>query len=77
MHDQPRTQPFTGAQLGQRHALRAGGVVRHTGSSGHLRVEVESRGAKVDYVRSIVPGLTRAALENAHVEHSYAVRPRR
>ncbi len=52
-----------------------GGVI--LGSSGHLRVEVASSGAKVDYVRSIVPGVTRADFENAAVEHTYTVRPRR
>jgi predicted phosphodiesterase len=51
-----------------------GGVI--LGSSGHLRVEVESGGARVDYVRSIVPGVTRSDLENGAVEHSYTVRPR-
>jgi hypothetical protein len=37
---------------------------------------VEANQAKVDYVRSIVPGVTRADLENGAVEHSYKVRPR-
>ena len=46
------------------------------GSSGHVRVTVEANQAKVDYVRSIVPGVTRADLENGAVEHSYKVRPR-
>ncbi|MBX7209186.1 MAG: metallophosphoesterase family protein [Verrucomicrobiaceae bacterium] len=46
------------------------------GSSGHLRVSVEANDAKVDYVRSIVPGVTRADTENGTVEHSYSVRPR-
>lgn len=46
------------------------------GSSGHVRVTVNANEAKVDYVRSIVPGVTRSDLENGAVEHSYAVRPR-
>lgn len=52
-----------------------GGVI--LGSSGHVRVTVEANEAKVDYVRSIVPGVTRADLENGAVEHSYVVKPRR
>ena len=51
-----------------------GGVI--LGSSGHLRVTVDAHEAKVDYVRSIVPGVTRADLGNGVVEHSYAVQPR-
>ena len=51
-----------------------GGVI--LGSSGHLRVTVEADHATVDYVRSIVPGITRADLENGSVEHSYTVQPR-
>lgn len=47
------------------------------GSSGHVRVTVEANEAKVDYVRSIVPGVTRADLENGAVEHSYTVKSRR
>jgi predicted phosphodiesterase len=46
------------------------------GSSGHLRVAVGASEAKVDYVRSIVPGVTRADFENGAVEHSYTVQPR-
>ncbi len=46
------------------------------GSSGHVRVTVNEKEAKVDYVRSIVPGVTRADLENASVEHSYKIKPR-
>lgn len=52
-----------------------GGVI--LGSSGHVRVTVEANETKVDYVRSIVPGATRADLENGAVEHSYVVKPRR
>ncbi|MCB1224308.1 MAG: metallophosphoesterase [Verrucomicrobiales bacterium] len=43
------------------------------GSSGHLRVTVGPQEAKVDYVRSIVPGVTRDSLANGTVEHSYRV----
>ena len=32
--------------------------------------------AKVDYVRSIVPGVTRGDVENASVEHRYTIQPR-
>ena len=32
--------------------------------------------ANVDYVRSIVPGVTRADLENGAVEHSYTIKYR-
>ena len=46
------------------------------GSSGHLRVTVSSHEAKVDYVRSIVPGVTRDNLANGTVEHSYVILPR-
>jgi predicted phosphodiesterase len=46
------------------------------GSSGHLRVEVSASEARVDYVRSIVPGVTRAEFNNGAVEHSYVVQPR-
>jgi len=46
------------------------------GSSGHVRVTVGEKEAKVDYVRSIVPGVTRSDLENGAVEHSYVVRPK-
>ncbi len=52
-----------------------GGVI--LGSSGHVLVTVSENEAKVDYVRSIVPGVTRADLENGAVEHSYIIRPRR
>ena len=46
------------------------------GSSGHLRVTVSEGEAKVDYVRSIVPGVTRSNMPNASVEHSYTIKPR-
>lgn len=46
------------------------------GSSGHLRVSVSASDAKVDYVRSIVPDVTRSDLDNGAVEHSYTVQPR-
>ena len=52
-----------------------GGVI--LGSSGHVRVTVESNQATVNYVRSVVPSVTRADIENAGVEHSYTVKPRR
>lgn len=48
-----------------------GGVI--LGSSGHLRVSVEGAAATIDYVRSIVPGVTRDDLKNGAVEHSYKV----
>lgn len=46
------------------------------GSSGHVRVTVSEKEAKVDYVRSIVPVVTRSDLENGAVEHGYIVRPK-
>jgi hypothetical protein len=46
------------------------------GSSGHLRVTVEAEQAKVEYVRSAVPGVTRADAVNEKVEHSYVIKPR-
>ncbi|MFO1484301.1 MAG: metallophosphoesterase [Verrucomicrobiaceae bacterium] len=46
------------------------------GSSGHLRVTVSSQQAKVDYVRSIVPGVTRDNIANGAEEHSYVIKPR-
>jgi len=46
------------------------------GSSGHLRITVEPAKATVDYVRAIVPGITRDDLKNGTVQHSYTVRPR-
>ena len=52
-----------------------GGVI--LGSSGHLRVTVNPRETKVDYVRSIVPGVTKAGIENGAVEHSYMIQPKR
>ena len=45
------------------------------GSSGHVRVTVGEKEAKVAYVRSIVPDVTRADMENASVEHSYTIKP--
>ncbi len=44
------------------------------GSSGHVRVTVGPAEAKVDYVRSIVPGVTRDDLPNASVQHSYTLK---
>jgi predicted phosphodiesterase len=52
-----------------------GGVI--LGSSGYVRVTVGPREAKVDYVRSIVPGVTRGSIENGAVEHSYTLQGRR
>ena len=46
------------------------------GSSGHIRVTVEAEQAKVEYVRSAVPGVTRADAVNENVEHSYVIKPR-
>lgn len=46
------------------------------GSSGHVRVTVRPNEAKVDYVRSIVPGVTRGGMENGALEHSYSIKPR-
>ncbi|MCE9520303.1 MAG: metallophosphoesterase family protein [Verrucomicrobia bacterium] len=46
------------------------------GSSGHLRVTLESKSAVVEYVRSAVPGVTRDGLTNGTAEHRYAIRPR-
>jgi predicted phosphodiesterase len=51
-----------------------GGVI--LGSAGHVRVTVNENQAKVDYVRSIVPGVTRSNLENDAVEHGYMIRPK-
>lgn len=50
------------------------GVIR--GSSGHLRVQVADRAARVDYVRCAVPGVTQADAVNRAVEYSYPVKPR-
>lgn len=44
------------------------------GSSGHLRVAVSPAETTADYVRSIVPGVTRDTMANASVEYHYAVR---
>ncbi|WP_395744198.1 metallophosphoesterase family protein [Prosthecobacter sp.] len=49
------------------------GTVR--GSSGHLRVIVKPGEARVEYVRSIVPGVTRDEIPNGNVEHSYSLKP--
>jgi len=46
------------------------------GSSGHVRVTMDEKEAQVDYVRSIVPGVTRVDLLNASVEYSYKIRSR-
>jgi hypothetical protein len=46
---------------------------RHCGST-FSKSENETN---VDYVRSIVPGVTRADVENDAVEHSYMVKARR
>jgi len=45
------------------------------GSAGHLRVTVEPQEAKVDYVRSTVPGVTRSSTPNGTVDHSYTIKP--
>lgn len=44
------------------------------GSSGHLRVTVSAKEAKVDYVQCAVPGVTRYDGKNGTVAHSYTVR---
>jgi predicted phosphodiesterase len=44
------------------------------GSSGHLCVTVGPTESKVDYVRSIVPGVTRDAMPNRALAHSYLLR---
>ncbi|MBL9145869.1 MAG: metallophosphoesterase [Verrucomicrobiaceae bacterium] len=44
------------------------------GSSGHMRITVSPSEAKVDYVRSIVPGVTRDSIDNGTVEHSYMIK---
>ncbi len=49
-----------------------GGII--LGSSGHLRVTVNASETKVDYVRSIVPGVTKDNLPNGTVAHSYSLR---
>lgn len=49
-----------------------GGVI--LGSSGHLRVTVGPQDAQVDYVRSIVPGVTRSDLANGNVAHAYIIK---
>lgn len=47
------------------------------GSSGHLRVTVEPQQAVIEYVRSIVPGVTRDEVKNGSVEHRYVIEPGR
>jgi predicted phosphodiesterase len=64
--------PSGGTRSAEEYGYR--GVI--LGSAGHVRVTVEENQAKVDYVRSIVPGVTRSELENGAVEHSYTVKPR-
>ncbi|MBB5035123.1 purple acid phosphatase family protein [Prosthecobacter vanneervenii] len=44
------------------------------GSSGHVRVMVGPGEAQVDYVRSIVPGVTRDEVPNGSVAHSYKIK---
>lgn len=51
-----------------------GGVI--LGSSGHLRVTVGPESATVDYIRSIVPGVTKTDVANGEVAHHYEVRGR-
>ena len=43
------------------------------GSSGHVRVTVEPKKATVDYVRSVIPGMRKASVENGEVEHRYEI----
>ncbi|MCB1208777.1 MAG: metallophosphoesterase [Verrucomicrobiales bacterium] len=44
------------------------------GSSGHLRVTVGPAEAKVEYVKSIVPGVTKGDFENGAVAQSYVLK---
>lgn len=46
------------------------------GSSGHLRVTVKPEVTQVDYVRSLVPSVTRDSLANRTVQHTYTRQPR-
>jgi len=46
------------------------------GSSGHLRVHVESAKATVDYVRAYLPADENGTRKSGTVSHSYDVRPR-
>jgi hypothetical protein len=69
--DVPQTgHPSGGTRSAEEYGY--GGVI--LGSSGHARVTVNENEAKVDYVRSIVLGVTRSDLDNSSVEHSYTVR---
>jgi predicted phosphodiesterase len=61
---------------GTRSAVEYGysGVV--LGSSGHLRVTVESKEAVVEYVRATVTGVTKDNGANGAVDHRYRITPR-
>ncbi len=61
---------------GTRSAVEYGYTGTILGSSGHVRVKVGPDETAVEYVRSIVPGVTRDDLPNAAVEHRYALRRR-
>ena len=51
-----------------------GGVIQ--GSPGYVRVAVSPKEARVDYVRTFLPGVTRENGTNGSVAHSYTLRPR-
>jgi hypothetical protein len=44
-------------------------------ASGHVRVTVGPREAKVEYVFTTVPGVTGSQIANASIEHSYVINP--
>jgi predicted phosphodiesterase len=46
------------------------------GSSGHLRVTVQSDQAKIDYIRCGVSGVTKSDAINGNTEYSYIIKPR-
>jgi predicted phosphodiesterase len=51
-----------------------GGII--LGSSGHLRVTVESKEAVVEYVGATVTGVTKDTVANGTVDHQYRITPR-
>jgi predicted phosphodiesterase len=46
------------------------------GSSGHLRVTVDTKETVVEYVRAGVPGITKDNVANGSVAHRYSITPR-
>jgi len=58
---------------GTRSAVEYGYTGVILGSSGHLRVTVNDKEASIDYVRSIVPGVTRDEVTNGSIGHHYTV----